>query len=54
MTTIGSSTFLSAIFSAPGWGAFLLKFAILGVVVIGLYLLFGILRRVERRETRLI
>ena len=32
MTTIGSSTFLLAIFSAPGWGAFLLDFGILGVV----------------------
>ena len=34
MTTISSSTFLLAIFSAPGWGAFLLNFGILGVVVI--------------------
>ncbi len=46
MTTLGSSTFLLAIFSTPGWGAFLLNFGILGVVVIVLYLLFGILRRV--------
>jgi hypothetical protein len=46
MTAIGSSTFLLAIFSAPGWGGFLLKLGILGVVVIVLYLLFGILRRV--------
>ena len=46
MTRIGSSTFLLAIVSAPGWGAFLLDFGILGVVVIVLYLLFGILRRV--------
>jgi hypothetical protein len=46
MTTIRSSTFLLAIFLAPGWGAFLLNFGILGVVVIVLYLLFGILRRV--------
>ncbi|MFB8794632.1 MAG: mechanosensitive ion channel family protein [Microcoleus sp.] len=48
MTTISSSTFLLAIFSAPGWGAFLLNFGIIGVVVIALYLLFGILRRVFR------
>jgi len=46
MTTSRSSTFLLAIFSAPEWGAFLLDFGILGVVVIVLYLLFGILRRV--------
>ncbi len=51
MTTLGSSTFLLAIFSAPGWGAFLLNFGILGVVVIVLYLLFGILRRVFRQFT---
>ncbi|TAF04541.1 MAG: mechanosensitive ion channel family protein [Oscillatoriales cyanobacterium] len=51
MTTIGSSTFLLAIFLAPGWGAFLLNFGILGVVVIVLYLLFGILRRVFRQLT---
>ncbi len=48
MTTISSYTFLLAIFPAPGWGAFLLNFGILGVVVIVLYLLFGILRRVFR------
>ena len=49
MTTIGSSTFLLAIFLAPGWGAFLLNFGMIGVVVIVLYLLFGILRRVFRQ-----
>ncbi len=48
MTTISGSTFLLAIFPAPGWGAFLLNFGIIGVVVIVLYLLFGILRRVFR------
>ncbi|WP_377474695.1 MAG: mechanosensitive ion channel family protein [Microcoleus anatoxicus] len=48
MTTISSYTFLLAIFPDPGWGAFLLNFGILGVVVIVLYLLFGILRRVFR------
>ncbi|TAE00585.1 MAG: mechanosensitive ion channel family protein [Oscillatoriales cyanobacterium] len=51
MTTISSSTFLLAILPAPGWGAFLLNFGILGVVVIVLYLLFGILRRVFRQLT---
>lgn len=48
MTTISSSTFLLAILPAPGWGAFLLNFGIIGIVVIALYLLFGILRRVFR------
>ncbi|MEG4500112.1 mechanosensitive ion channel family protein [Microcoleus sp. F10-C6] len=51
MTTIGSSTFLLAILPAPGWSAFLLNFGILGVVLIVLYLLFGILRRVFRQFT---
>ncbi|MEZ2247442.1 MULTISPECIES: mechanosensitive ion channel family protein [unclassified Microcoleus] len=51
MTTISSSTFLLAILPAPGWDAFLLNFGILGVVVIVLYLLFGILRRVFRQLT---
>ncbi len=51
MTTIGSSTFLLALVPAPEWGAFLLNFGILGVVVIVLYLLFGILRGVFRQFT---
>ena len=48
MTTISSSTFLLAILPDPGWSEFLLNFGIIGVVVIVLYLLFGILRRVFR------